>query len=377
MPRMGGSKPRSTSGFRRTETNSGAGLATVLLVVVSLFMFTLSSQEAGSGFFTGARSVFGVVTTPVRYVGALASMPFNGMANVFRNLTADEQTLSDLEAENASLKSKNAELEEAQQTASRLEQLLNVQSSYNLTSVAASVIGSSADSWSDTITIDKGSAAGLAVGMCVVDANGAVGQISECSPTSSTVRLLSDENSSISAMVQSSRAQGMIEGSPDGTVRLSLIRLDQTVNVGDTVVTSGLGGVFPKGLPVGEVTSVSKAAGALYYTIEVKLFASPENLEEVLVVTSLSSDQQATESDIAEADAQESGSTQESSGSASQGASSGASASSGGTGSSGSASSSASSNGAGASSSSNGSTTTDGTQAQTGSATSSGSSNQG
>lgn len=307
MPRMGGSKPRSTSGFRRTETNSGAGLTTVLLVVVSLFMFTLSSQEAGSGFFTGVRSVFGVVTTPVRYVGAVASLPFNGMANVFHNLTADERTLSDLEAENASLKSKNAELEEAQQTASRLEQLLNVQSSYNLTSVAASVIGSSADSWSDTVTIDKGSTAGLAVGMCVVDANGAVGQISECSPTSSTVRLLSDENSSISVMVQSSRAQGMIEGSPDGTVRLSLIRLDQTVNVGDTVVTSGLGGVFPKGLPVGEVTSVSKAAGALYYTIEVKLFANTENLEEVLVITSLSSDQQATAGDIADADAQESG----------------------------------------------------------------------
>ena len=146
MPRMGGSKPRSTSGFRRTETNSGAGLTTVLLVVVSLFMFTLSSQEAGSGFFTGVRSVFGVVTTPVRYVGAVASLPFNGMANVFHNLTADERTLSDLEAENTSLKSKNAELEEAQQTASRLEQLLNVQSSYDLTSVAASVIGSSADS---------------------------------------------------------------------------------------------------------------------------------------------------------------------------------------------------------------------------------------
>ncbi len=85
------------------------------------------------------------------------------------------------------------------------------------------------------------------------------------------------------------------------------------MKVGDTVVTSGLGGVFPKGLPLGTVMSVNKSAGALYYEIAVKPFSTTENFEEVLVIfeevlviTSLTEDQRATSDDIAAADAQES-----------------------------------------------------------------------
>jgi rod shape-determining protein MreC len=117
------------------------------------------------------------------------------------------------------------------------------------------------------------------------------------------VRLLTDEGSSVSAMVQSSRAQGMLEGSVDGTLRLAYIRTDQTINVGDIVVTSGLGGVFPKGLPLGRVSIVESAPGSSYYDIVVEPFAYPGLLEEVLVVTSLTEGQEATAEDIAIADA--------------------------------------------------------------------------
>ena len=106
-------------------------------------------------------------------------------------------------------------------------------------------------------------------------------------------------------MVQSSRAQGMLKGSADGTLHLTLISTDQTVNVGDTIVTSGLGGVFPKGLPLGKVSSVNRSDGALYYDIEVDPASSTENFEEVLVITSLTEEQEATSSDIAEADSQD------------------------------------------------------------------------
>ena len=81
---------------------------------------------------------------------------------------------------------------------------------------------------------------------------------------------------------------------------------DQTVKAGDTVVTSGLGGVFPKGLPLGTVTNVSKRSGALYLEIEVQLLSTTENYEEVLVITSLTEGQEATSEDIVAADAQDS-----------------------------------------------------------------------
>jgi rod shape-determining protein MreC len=162
--------------------------------------------------------------------------------------------------------------------------------------------------------LDKGKSSGFVVGMPVTDSSGAVGQIIECSSTTCTVRLLTDEESSISAMIQSTRAQGMLEGSIDGTLHLSYIRTDQTVNVGDLVVTSGLGGVFPKGLPLGKVSVVDRTPGSTYYSIVVEPFGRLDNLEEVLVITSLTEEQQATTDEIEESDAADkaavSGSTQ-------------------------------------------------------------------
>ena len=260
----------------------------------------------GSGSpFEAVRGAFQTVTSPVRYLGSTVSAPFQGLGNIITNLTTDQQTLSDLQEENQRLQARNAELEEAEQTASRLQSLLDLQDSYSLQSTAARIISSSTDSWTSTVTIDKGSTSGLTVGMPIMASNGIIGQIIQCNPTTSVVRLVTDESSSISAMVQSSRAQGMINGSATGQVTLELIRTAQTVEVGDVVVTSGLGGVFPKGLPLGRVTSVENNPGSLYLDIVVEPFAHTENNEEVLVITSLTEGQQASAEDIAAADAQE------------------------------------------------------------------------
>ena len=268
-----------------------------------------------SGPLEAVRGAFTVVTSPVRYLGATVSLPFQGLGNVFTNLTSNQETLSDLKAENERLQARNAELEESEQTAKRLQDLLNLQDSYSLQSTGARIIAGSTDSWSSTVTINLGSSSGLTVGMPVMASNGVIGQVVECGATSSTVRLINDENSSVSAMVQSTRAQGMLNGSASGQVTLDLIATSQTVNVGDVVVTSGLGGVFPKGLPLGKVTNVENTPGSLYLEVTVEPFASTENFEEVLVITSLTDGQQASADDIASADAQESGSASATSGS--------------------------------------------------------------
>lgn len=277
----------------------------VVFVAISLVLTVVGFQEGDGGVLHGVRSAVQVVATPVRAAGAAVCAPVAGLGNIFSNLTADSETLSELKAENESLKAQVAELAESEQTAENLAALLNVSTTYSLSSTAAHVVSQSSDSWSSTITIDKGSSSGLAVGMPVTSASGVIGQICECGPTSSTVRLISDESSGVSAMVQSSRAQGQLVGSPDGTLRLSLVRTDQQVAAGDMVVTSGLGGVYPKGLPIGTVTNVTKSAGSLYYDITVEALASADNLEEVLVITSVTEDQKASAEDAAAADAQD------------------------------------------------------------------------
>lgn len=297
-----GRQPRSAlSGNRQ----SSGGRALIACVVVSIALFTLSSRMGDEGPFGTVRGAFQTVTSPVRYLGATLASPFQGIGNVVTNLTADQQTLSELKAENDELRARVVELEEDAQTAERLQGLLDLRDVNNLQSTAARIISGSVDTWSSTVTIDKGTSSGVYAGMPVTSSSGVVGQVVESGASTSTVRLLTDENSSISAMVQSSRVQGMLTGSVTGQLQLTLIGSDQQVEVGDVIVTSGLGGVFPKGLPLGQVTSVESSPGALYLDIVVEPFSHAENYEEVLVITSLTEEQRATAEDIAAADAQD------------------------------------------------------------------------
>ncbi len=307
------------------NSNNGGGKRLMVYCAVSLVLFTVSCRMGTSSPLEAVRGAFQTVTSPVRYIGATVTLPFQGLGNIFANLTSDQETLSELKEQNAELQARNAELEESEQTAKRLQDLLNLKDSYSLQSTGARITSGSSDSWTSAVTINIGSTSGAGVGMPVTASNGVIGQIIESGLTSSTVRLLSDENSSVSAMVQSSRAQGMLNGSATGQLTLDLISTDQSVSVGDVIVTSGLGGVFPKGLPLGKVTNVEKNPGSLYLDITVEAFASTENFEEVLVITSLTEEQQATAEEIQEADSQEAGTSSSSasdSGSSSSGSSS-------------------------------------------------------
>ena len=296
------SAPKSSMG---RGSSNGVPRSLIVLSVIALALFVLGVREGDSGLLHGVRGVFQTVATPARVVGSVVASPVSGISNVVGNLTADSQTLSDLKAENDDLKAQVARLTEYEDEANTLTDLLQLRNQYSLDSTAARVIARSTDSWSSTITIDKGTTSGIQTGMPVMTSTGVVGQVSECGPTTATVRLITDESSGVSAKVQSSGAQGQLQGSADGTLHLNLIRTDQQVSTGDSVVTSGLGGVYPKGLPVGTVSNVTKSSGSLYYDITVEPLASVGSLEEVLVITSLSGDQQATADDATAANAQD------------------------------------------------------------------------
>lgn len=273
----------------------------IAFCVLSVLLLTFYIREGEAGPIHAVRSGVVTVTSPVRYVGSVVASPFNALGNIFSNLTASQETLSDLKQQNAELTGQVAQLAEAKETAERLEGLLGLQSTYNLQSTAARIIGGSSDAWSQTVTIDKGSLDGFEIGMPVCNAYGVIGQITEVALSSSTVLLINDETSGVSAMVQSSRAQGMLRGQADGSLRLEYVSTDYDVQVGDIVITSGLGGVFPKGLPLGTVSSVERRDNDVYYDIVVRTSASTENNEEVLVITALSDEQRATDEDIAAA----------------------------------------------------------------------------
>lgn len=308
MPRSNGFSPHLN-----TQKQSTGIRPLIVLCLVSLLLLTFYIREGDEGPIHTLRSGVSVVTTPVRMAGSLVATPFNALGNVFGNLTASQETLSELKEQNAELTAQVAELSEAKKTAERLESLVGLQSTYNLTSTAARIIGTSSDAWSRTVMIDKGTASGFSLGMAVCNSGGVIGQIVEVSATTSTVQLANDEGAGISAMIQGTRAQGILQGQADGTLRLSYVSTDADVAVGDIVITSGIGGVFPKGLPLGTVTSVEKSDNDVYYTIVVRAQSTAENNEEVLVITALNDDQTASDEDVASANASANASTDASS----------------------------------------------------------------
>lgn len=167
---------------------------------------------------------------------------------------------------------------------SRLRHLLNFQKAPTNKVVAAEVIGKDPSGWFKTIIIDKGRSDGLQKGQPVVLPTGIVGQVLEAAGHYSKVMLIIDRNSAVDALVQRSRARGIIKGESADQCRFEFVLGKHDVQIGDTVIASGLDGVYPKGLRIGRVADISKRKSDIFYEIAVAPFVDYEKLEEVLVI---------------------------------------------------------------------------------------------
>jgi rod shape-determining protein MreC len=255
-----------------------------LLLVLSIVIITLGAHESETGPLHSVRSAFGVVTSPLSRLGAAITVPFRAAGNAISNSSMSGDDIQALKDENDELRATVMQLEEYRQEYQRLSDLLDMKEAYNLDSVGARVIGRTYDSYNQTITLDKGSDDGISSGMPVMNSQGLLGQVESTTGSQSTVRLITDPQSSVSVMLQSSRVEGILQGSSDGLLYLNYVSTSEQVSEGDVVITSGTGGVYPKGIMVGEVTSVTDRKNAVYHTIVVTPLAKNEVFEEVLVV---------------------------------------------------------------------------------------------
>jgi rod shape-determining protein MreC len=174
--------------------------------------------------------------------------------------------------------------DEARLANQRLTRLLEMKNRIREQTLTASVVGEDLSSWFRTLVIDRGSSDGVREGMAVVAADGVVGQIIKLSPTSSRVLLLTDHSSGISAVIQRSRARGVVKGKGAGLCSLEFTTNEEDVKVGDIVVSSGIGGIFMKGLPIGEVIMVKRGEYGIFQTVTIRPAVNSAHLEEVLVV---------------------------------------------------------------------------------------------
>ena len=221
--------------------------------------------------------------------------PFQKLIKLTINLTKDFWLnyfyLIDVRHENSRLKQEinslrrdNSRYRELLATHERLRKLLQFKEVIRRPVIAAQVIGQDPTGWFKSIIIDKGKRAGLKWDMPVVNASGVVGRIVSISTDYAKVLLIVDQNSSVDCLTQQSRDRGMVKGLSTDVCKMDYMAKSSDAVVGDMVITSGLGGIFPKGLPVGKISRVKEVSGEFFKVIEVAPSVDFSKLEEVLVI---------------------------------------------------------------------------------------------
>lgn len=267
----------------------------VLLLVISLVLVVVYAREGEEGPLHTIQDSASALSSPLSSIGAASSSLAASATASLEDLTADGQTMNQLQESNATLSQMVVELEEYRQEANRLESLIGLHDAYGFTSVAARVTGYSSDSYNRIITIDVGSASGVTEGLPVMGTTGVVGQVISVSTYSSQVRLLNDAQSGVAVMLQSSRSEGILSGSVEGVLYLEGVDEGVEVTEGEAVITSGLGGGYFRGLVIGTVSKVEQRQGDATRTIVITPNASFDNISEVLVVLGMSNNGAADE----------------------------------------------------------------------------------
>jgi rod shape-determining protein MreC len=265
---------------------------------------TNRSRLAGTSFFLFCLALF-LSTYSAKHPAvsqsgsALVSYvlrPFQSMNHGFNrtlsSLWEDYFALVGVQAENQGLRvrlekleAENSRLLEIENENTRLRGLLGVVKDSGFVTIVSNVIGYDASNWVQAITVDKGSADGIEVGMPVIEVNGVVGQVIGVNRNSARVLLITDASSGVDSLVQGNRVRGVVGGAGIGRCELRFVLRDDEVQVGDRLVTSGMDGVYPKGLLIGIVSAVDRSSSRLFQAIPVKPAVEFSRLENVAIIT--------------------------------------------------------------------------------------------
>ena len=271
--------------MRTTGSKPTRRVLLVVLLAVSFALMVVFGVEGEQGPLHSIQSA--VMNLSTQATGATAGIGVvrDATAAAAGDATANPETLSELREQNEELRRLLAEAEEYRQEVDRLRGLLDMKQVSGVTGPVAHIIGRSSNAWDQSITIDAGSNDGVRTGMTIMGATGVIGQVARVTDDTATVRLLTDPNSGAAVMIQSSRENGIVHGSINGLLYLEDLDEDVIPEVGDVIITSGLGGSYERGLIVGAVVAVNKTPSNPMGTIIVNPNDSARALEEVIVVT--------------------------------------------------------------------------------------------
>ncbi len=255
----------------------------IFILLLALLLFLPRQSQEWLSHVGGP--LVGILEVPLHSVASL----HDSISEIWNNYIALQNVWEEnrhLRQEIQRLQGEQNLLREQAIIATQFQQLLAYQETAPMTTLPARIIGRNVSNWYRAIIINKGDRDGIKPEMGVITHAGVVGRVIRVNPTTAIVLLLSDPNVAITGMVQNTRDEGIIQGTPQGTIHMKYLPPLSPVQPGDPVVTSGLTGDFPRGLQIGRVQQVTKADTDLFQLGEIDPIVDFSKLEGVLVITS-------------------------------------------------------------------------------------------
>jgi rod shape-determining protein MreC len=263
-------------------------MATAVLVLAATALVVQSRQNAVPEYRLGRwmLEAMAPLQRVVTFVAGSLSGTWRGVEGLFR--ARDE--VAALRGRVQELERDATQLDELELENARLRELLAFRAEQPDDYMSARVIGWDATGRARTVTIDRGESDGVVRGAAVIAPPGVVGHVFRTSPHAARVLLITDHNSGVDALVQRTRARGIVEGREIGGIGLKFVKRTESLEVGDEVVTSGMDRIFPKGLPVGTIAMVDKRGQGLFQYASIRPAVDFDRLEEVLVLRTAAPD---------------------------------------------------------------------------------------
>ncbi len=256
-------------------------IGVVLFITMTFAIITVSSRDVLPG--NGVERVAVILVAPFQKLVSNTSVWCTDIWNVYFSTASVALRNGELEKKLALSMAEQNICRELQLENNRLRKFMDFSRSTESTLIAAKVIGRDPSPWFKTIMINKGIRNGLSKGLPVLTSEGVVGQIIDVFDSYARVLLVTDRNSSVDALVQKSRARGIVQGNNSETCIFKYALRKDAIISGDVIVSSGLDQVFPKGLMIGVVVDVKRENSELFQSIYLKTFVDFDKLEEVLV----------------------------------------------------------------------------------------------
>ncbi|MGA1825789.1 MAG: rod shape-determining protein MreC [bacterium] len=254
----------------------------IFFLCISLAIMTYKSHNLNEELF-----VVKIIIEAVSPIHRAMVWFYNGIGSIWSNyiyLVKTQKNNKLLKDKIEELKALETKYIETKLANDRLTKLLEFKQHLSYPIIAAQIIGKDSTSWSRTILLNKGSRVGIKINQPVVMHQGLVGKVTRVTPSTSLVQLITDKNSHVAAIIQNSRVEGILVGKSQNTCILKYIERGADIQVGNRVLTSGMGGIFPKGLMLGVIDRIDKKPYELFQYAEISANVPFSRLEEVLVL---------------------------------------------------------------------------------------------